>query len=534
MNTKLSLTIWRWVALALAACGLLALHQAALARTLPVTAIARLDPELHGATLRVLGRVTRPPDYGAQTHALYFWVDDGSGELRVAVYGAVTQALIAAGHMPQAGDRVDLAGSLRVRASDGSMTLVLQAPAGLSVTRPPARPAALGELSADDALARVAVRARVSAAWQPAAGLQLFALRDPGGRIELVVPSEALASGGALPALRPGDSVAVTATVTLYKDEPQLTLGDARDLVLLPPGSVTPPAVAPGALGPADVGRWVRVEGALADPRAFNGGMRYALDDVPLVLWNNVYSGTLAAGTRVAVLAVVSEYRGRIELQPELPDDVVVLAAAAPDETPPPDASGTAPVPIAALVDGQAAMVSAAVLDASNFAGGFKFVLDDGTGRVVLLLWKDDYPHVPGVAGLRPGAQVRVTGKVQSYDGALELVPGAGRDVVVLAPGSGPQVTPRAIHEITGADVNTLQAIEGAVVNAKPFAGGVRVYVDDGSGSVAVVLWNAVWENLAGREALGPGARVRVLGLVSVYREHVELAPALPVYVEVR
>jgi DNA/RNA endonuclease YhcR with UshA esterase domain len=60
------------------------------------------------------------------------------------------------------------------------------------------------------------------------------------------------------------------------------------------------------------------------------------------------------------------------------------------------------------------------------------------------------------------------------------------------------------------------------------------VYVDDGSGSVAVVLWNAVWENLAGREALGPGARVRVLGLVSVYREHVELAPALPVYVEVR
>jgi DNA/RNA endonuclease YhcR with UshA esterase domain len=582
-SPRIALTTFRWLALALALAGLVALRQAALARELPVTAVGQVDAALNGAYVRVAGRVTRPPRYDPATEALTFSIDDGSGALRVAAYRQVVRELVAAGQVPQVGDRVDLAGSLRVRQSEDDVALTLYAPEELHIMRASARTAALGALGPADALERVHVRGRVVALRRPVPGLLLLGLRDETGRLDLAIGSEVAALYGPLPALAPGDAVSVTAAVTLYDGGPQLALGAAADLVRLPAESVWPEPVALAALGPADAGRWVRVRGTLATSRAFSGGLRYTLSDdsgeLALVLWDSVLSGRRPAeGAAIEALAVVGEYRGRLELVPELPGDLLMPAGAAeagalpveppeehgsatpglpgtatpartPARTPTPRPRGSATPPrtpaptrspapplraIAALAAGEPATVEGEMLDAHNFSGGFKFVLADETGRVWLLLWQDDYVHVPGVAGLRPGARVRVSGQVQLYDGALELIPAGGRDVVVLTPGEGPDVAPRVIRTITGADVNTLQAVAGQVVDVKPFSSGVRVYVDDGSGSIEIVLWKAVWDSLPGRERIAPGIPLAATGLVSVYRGRVQLVPALPSYVVIR
>jgi hypothetical protein len=58
-------------------------------------------------------------------------------------------------------------------------------------------------------------------------------------------------------------------------------------------------------------------------------------------------------------------------------------------------------------------------------------LLDDGSGRVTLLLWQNIYDQIPQRDSLSVGALVRATGKVDEYRGELEIVPGLGNDVVV-------------------------------------------------------------------------------------------------------
>jgi DNA/RNA endonuclease YhcR with UshA esterase domain len=57
--------------------------------------------------------------------------------------------------------------------------------------------------------------------------------------------------------------------------------------------------------------------------------------------------------------------------------------------------------------------------------------------------------------------------------------------------------------------------------------------LSDGSGEVQVVLWDAVYERVQGREELVEGGWVRVTGAVEVYRDTLEVVPALPGDVEV-
>jgi DNA/RNA endonuclease YhcR with UshA esterase domain len=65
---------------------------------------------------------------------------------------------------------------------------------------------------------------------------------------------------------------------------------------------------------------------------------------------------------------------------------------------------------------------------------GIKVLLDDGSGQITLLLWQNVYDAVPDRERLAVGATVRVTGEVDVYQGELQVVPRAGRDVVVQRP----------------------------------------------------------------------------------------------------
>jgi hypothetical protein len=60
-------------------------------------------------------------------------------------------------------------------------------------------------------------------------------------------------------------------------------------------------------------------------------------------------------------------------------------------------------------------------------------VLDDGSGRVVLLLWQNVFEALSDRDRLGPQARVRVSGWVNEYRGELEVIPGLAYDVIVLA-----------------------------------------------------------------------------------------------------
>jgi hypothetical protein len=139
---RLALRLLRGAAALLGIGGLLALYLFVRGQAVPLTRIAAITPMMNFGRVRVEGVVNRRPFNGhlsAQNAHLAFPVHDGSGEITVAAYGPVAQALALGDQAPQKGDRVSVAGTLNVAAS-GKTRLIVNTPEELCVTGAAAAP----------------------------------------------------------------------------------------------------------------------------------------------------------------------------------------------------------------------------------------------------------------------------------------------------------------------------------------------------------------------------------------------------------
>lgn len=225
---------------------------------------------------------------------------------------------------------------------------------------------------------------------------------------------------------------------------------------------------------------------------------------------------------------------------PTATPEVTAEPTAAPSATPAPTQAVTkAPAPTATpelvltalaslpSLEGQKVTVQATIVWMSSFSAGFKFILNDGTGQATLVMWKNVYDDCWAAPQLLVGATVQAYGEVGQYEGEWQIEPGFGSQVKALSPGALAPV--RQVGSITTADLNTRATIEGTVSRAESFSSGQRVYVDDGTGSIQVLLWQNVFERIRdGALLLTPGTRVRVEGLVQEYKGTLELVPQVP------
>lgn len=529
---RVSLRAVKWAALLLATLGLALLWVAATRLPLPHISIGQASATMNFAYVEIAGQVVRGPTYNPDSRSLSFTVADDTGEMRIWAFRDVVDSLRAAGQIPALGDWVTVAGTLRVREENVSLTL--NVPDHLHILRPEAEGRTVGSITAADALRRVRVRGRVRNVREPYSGLILITLRDATGTIDLAVDASLQYLTGDFRPPEVGQSLEVTATVSLYRNTPQLVPPSVGDIVLLEetvPIAETRPI---GTLSAADEGRLVTVRGTVREAEPFSAGYRLLLEDdsgsVTVLLWRDLYRAlpdpsSLQADAELEVTGEVSLYRNTLEVVPVSPRDVVLVTAA----------RSARVLPIGALAEqplGARVTVEGTVTGAESFQNGFRLTLDDGTGQVVLLLWLSVYDELPDPSGLREGARLRGTGELEEYRGRREVVPGRGADVAVIQAAEPPPR--REIAAITPADRGTTVTVEGTVTRSEPFSQGYRIWVDDGSGEILVLLWSNIYERVAGRERLAPGAQVQVTGVVEEYRGTLELVPPLPGDVIVR
>lgn len=208
-----------------------------------------------------------------------------------------------------------------------------------------------------------------------------------------------------------------------------------------------------------------------------------------------------------------------------------------PADTPTPSAT---PTPEIALTDigaitaeriGEEVTVEGTVVAAESFSSGFEFTLDDGAGQILLLMWHNVYDDCWDASEINLGAEVRATGEIDQYEGALQIVPNFGGDVKAIeaASASAPR---REIGALSGADAGQRVMIEGQVLRTEGLSSAVKVFVaaeGAAQGEIIVFIWRNVLDRIANNEALGTaGSRVRVVGVVEVYRNNLELIPTLP------
>jgi DNA/RNA endonuclease YhcR with UshA esterase domain len=307
-----------------------------------------------------------------------------------------------------------------------------------------------------------------------------------------------------------------------------------------------------GSLTTDDLGSWVSIAGRVTRVEEFSEGVRVFLDDgsgeVLLLLWQNLFerlpaaTGFPAAGAQVHAMGRVEEFQGALEIVPALPFDLEILptAAAIPTTTLPSPGTPvstllTATIPIAEVDAGrigQEVTVTGQVVEAASFAQGFKFTLDDGTGRIVLLLWHNLYDACPDAPGLNVGATVRAAGEIGQFEEELQIQPASGADVQVKTPSEHP--APEREIGSMGDHIGQRITLVGQVMRSEETGSGIRLFVGNASGEALVFIWRNVLERIAGNQVLGtPGTTVRVTGMVQEYRGAPELVPALPYDVEV-
>ncbi len=410
-------------ALLLATVGLLALWWLARRMDIPTVSAADVLGTMNMAYVRVQGRITRSLSYDPTSGYLAFWLDDGTGEVRVSSYRDVTEALLATGKVPALGDEVTVAGTLRIR--EDYVALTLNTAEHLTLVRPEPVTLKAKTLTPLDVGLRVRIVGEVRQVRTPYEGMTLITVRDDSGEIAVAVDETVTMLTGALPEIVEGQGIDVVGAVSLYKDTPQLVPASVADIIL----SATPPAAAAvsvTSLSEAQnvtLGSWLRLQGRVVAMEGFKSGMKATLDDgtgqIMLVLWDSVYTAlenplAVDVGAEVVVAGELGSFEDELQIVPESFRDITIVAPAS-------------EIPWVAVGDlqtqdaGRVVRLRGVLGTPEGFSAGAKALLDDGTGSITVLLWTNI------LTALDPqpseGQTVEVIGVIQEYRGELEILP---------------------------------------------------------------------------------------------------------------
>ena len=550
---RLPIKYVRLACLILAIAGVAILLFAVSGASTPATKIGNVGATMNYAYVKVEGIVTRGPIYDADTQALRFYISDDTGEIQAATFRDVTEQLVAANKIPTIGDSIAVEGTLRVR--DDFTSFNVASANKLTLTPPSATEIKIKEIGYDDELHYVTVRGDVREIRQPYEGLTLISLGDAGGEIDVAVNADVEKLYGALPTFDLGDSVEVQGIVTYFRDSPQLLLRHPRDFKKLDVDNTAATTNKIGELDAARVNQRVQVSGNVTRVSKFSQGMRAVLADdtgeITLVLWQDLYdqlanANELQKGAQVTVLGKLSLYRDELEIVPSRASDVKISAAVAQaDTTPEPNATAApnetaeptntprptrAPTvaPVARTIasitaaDKDARVILAAkILRASKFSQGMRYILDDTTGKITLLIWADVLEKISVREELKAGAEIRVTGQVDLFNDELEIIPERAEDVELVAAAVIPTVTVRTVDSISTNDLDKVVFLQGTISELADFSAGKYVTLQDDTGTIRVTVFKNVLTPI--QDKLAIGANISVRGKVNVFRGNMEI-----------
>lgn len=559
IQKRLPLKFLQLACLVLAILGIVILVYAVSGAPTPTTKIGSIDATMNYGYVRLDGTITGGPIYDASAATLKFYIADDTGELQATTFRDVTRALIAEHKIPSAGDRISVQGTLRIR--DDATSLAVASADKLELTSPGVTDRTLHQIGHADEYQFVRVRGDVRAIRQPYQGLTLITLGDAEGGLDLALSDDVTTLYGAPPTFALGDIVQAQGVVTFYQDAPQLTIRHPEDLQKL---DIENTAASVSRIGTLDVTRLnqrVKVAGQITRVSHFSQGVRATLADasgeLTLLLWQNVYdqlanSGDLQVGAQASVTGKLSAFFGELEIAPTTPDDLQITPALAQnvptqsDSTPPPETGSAVAVttafptktprptraPTAAPVvraisalttDDKDALVilQGKITRATDFSQGKRFTLDDSTGTISLVIWSDIFQQLSMATDLQEGAELRVIGKIDVFNDALQVVPARAADIELVAAAVIPTVSIRTISSLSTDDLDTTVLIEGTISELEDFSAGKYLTVQDATGTVRVVVFKNVLTPIQSKLAVG--RKVSARGKVNVFAGKLEI-----------
>jgi DNA/RNA endonuclease YhcR with UshA esterase domain len=182
---------------------------------------------------------------------------------------------------------------------------------------------------------------------------------------------------------------------------------------------------------------------------------------------------------------------------------------------------------------GHEILIAGTIEDASQFASGVKLYVNDGSGPLAVWIPQALYGQLPNTSGWIVNSRVQVSGRVDQYKDEIEVIPQALGDLAIVVRATLPGAPDTRIADLHVSDVGRRATVEATIVSVDTFSEGVKCRMDDGSGQITLLLWQAVHDAVPDSGRLVVGARVRVTGKIAEYRGELELVPGMGVAVAV-
>ena len=243
IKKRISLRFLRYTSLVIAIVGLVCLQLMAMHRDIPVKSIASITPAMNFGYITVMGKASQPMRYyksGGKITSLNLYLEDESGDIRVAAYRNVAEELNKEGISVRKGDKVKVSGTVKVR--DNNVSILLQNPKHFKViSSTGVELVSLEEVPGFDDDTSLSFKAKISRINLPGSPRGPFTIKvedGTGSGILKVWPSqfEELDKPGELVE---GAIVKVRALKSSYRGKPQLQLESPGDLVVLAQASAT-------------------------------------------------------------------------------------------------------------------------------------------------------------------------------------------------------------------------------------------------------------------------------------------------------
>ena len=160
------------------------------------------------------------------------------------------------------------------------------------------------------------------------------------------------------------------------------------------------------------------------------------------------------------------------------------------------------------------------------------FRVRDETGEIDITIQVGEASVAGELPDLGIGQSVQVVGAIDAYNGTPQISVGRASDLVVL--GEAVMIAAsRPIGAVSGEDVGSMAAVEGTIHEVIPFSAGVKYRLDDGSGTLTLLLWQDLYDQVPERDALAVGTLIRVQGEIMEYRGELEIVPETPTDLEI-
>ncbi|MGQ9903432.1 MAG: hypothetical protein ACUVRU_03640 [Anaerolineae bacterium] len=322
--------------LLLAIAGTTALVLASRATARPLTLVGSISPSMNFAYVRVEGVVVDYPNLAPEHDYLSFRVRDPSGEIRVSAYRSTVRALLEAGRLPMPGDRTTLEGTLRVR--DNEPSLILNVADALTVQTDDARTIDLAALDALPLGGRATVAGQARRVRTVGESLRIITLRQGDTEADVLIPLSLRAVFGTPPDINVGDWLTVTGGVGEYRGRRQVLPASAAAFTIAPDdlkATARRLDLRPiGAFNHDLIGRWVATKGRVTNIREIARGALLKIEDdagdeITIAMFDAwfswPFSQTVTLGDHLAVQGALIDYKGKLEIQPQLPIDLIWL-----------------------------------------------------------------------------------------------------------------------------------------------------------------------------------------------------------------